>query len=119
MLMIRHMPIYPACPGHHTCPRPGIGKRQNEFAIGHQPVLDAFQQGLRLRHMLNHLIESDVCVEGKSFAMGLRIEHTQKEINEIQYRQFANHPKLGSANYKLAHHDDGTGIGVYSFCSLP
>ncbi len=69
--------------------------------------------------MLNHLIESDVCVEGKSFAMGLRIEHTQKEINEIQYRQFANHPKLGSANYKLAHHDDGTGIGVYSFCMCP
>lgn len=69
--------------------------------------------------MLNHLIASDVFVEGKSFAMGLRIEHRQKEINEIQYRQFANHPKLGSANYKLAHHDDATGIGVYSFCMCP
>ncbi len=69
--------------------------------------------------MLNHLIESDVHVEGKSFAMGLRIEHSQKEINEIQYRQFANHPKLGSANYKLAHHDDQTGVGVYSFCMCP
>ena len=69
--------------------------------------------------MLNHLIESEVCVEGKSFAMGLRIEHRQKEINEIQYRQFADHPKLGSANYKLAHHDSKTGIGVYSFCMCP
>ncbi len=69
--------------------------------------------------MLNHLIESDVFVEGKSFAMGLRIEHRQKEINEIQYRQFAEHPKLGSANYKMAHHDNATGIGVYSFCMCP
>lgn len=69
--------------------------------------------------MLNHLIESDVHVEGKSFAMGLRIEHPQQVINEIQYREFHNHPKLGSANYKLAHHDDKTGIGVYSFCMCP
>ena len=69
--------------------------------------------------MLNHLIESDVFVEGKSFAMGLRIEHPQKEINQIQYRGFADHPKLGSANYKLAHHDDKTGVGVYSFCMCP
>lgn len=69
--------------------------------------------------MLNHLIDSDVFVEGKSFAMGLRIEHSQKAINEIQYRQYADHPKLGSANYKLAHHDNKSGIGVYSFCMCP
>jgi uncharacterized FAD-dependent dehydrogenase len=69
--------------------------------------------------MLQHLIEAGVFVEGKSFAMGLRVEHPQKKINEIQYRQFADHPKLGSANYKLAHHDNKTGIGVYSFCMCP
>ncbi len=69
--------------------------------------------------MLNHLIESNVKVEGKSFAMGLRVEHPQKLINKIQYREFAEHPKLGSANYKLAHHDNNSGIGVYSFCMCP
>ncbi len=69
--------------------------------------------------MLNHLIESEVTVEGKSFAMGLRIEHTQKEINHIQYRQFSEHPKLGSANYKLAYHDHAKNVGVYSFCMCP
>lgn len=69
--------------------------------------------------MLQHLVKSDVFVEGKSFAMGLRIEHPQSEINRIQYREYAEHKKLGSANYKLAHHDNSTGIGVYSFCMCP
>ncbi len=69
--------------------------------------------------MLNHLLENEVAIEGKSFAMGLRIEHPQKLINQIQYREFAEHPKLGSANYKLAYHDHATGVGVYSFCMCP
>lgn len=69
--------------------------------------------------MLNHLMESGVHVDGKSFAMGLRIEHPQKKINEIQFRQYADHPKLGSANYKLVHHDKSSNVGVYSFCMCP
>ncbi|OFZ29272.1 MAG: hypothetical protein A2622_07585 [Bdellovibrionales bacterium RIFCSPHIGHO2_01_FULL_40_29] len=69
--------------------------------------------------MLHHLMDSGVHIDGKSFAMGLRIEHSQKKINEIQYRQYADHPKLGSANYKLVHHDKQTEIGVYSFCMCP
>jgi uncharacterized FAD-dependent dehydrogenase len=60
-----------------------------------------------------------VQLAGKSFAMGLRIEHPQELINEIQYRQYKNHPKLGAANYKLAAHDDSENIGVYSFCMCP
>ncbi|MBO9668092.1 MAG: hypothetical protein J7501_14925 [Bdellovibrio sp.] len=69
--------------------------------------------------MINHLHELGVHLDGKSFAMGLRIEHSQADINKIQYRQFSEHPKLGAANYKLADHDDKTGIGVYSFCMCP
>ena len=68
---------------------------------------------------LVHLRELGVKLEGKSFAMGLRIEHPQKLINQIQYRAFAEHPKLGSANYRLAHHDEKSGVGVYSFCMCP
>lgn len=69
--------------------------------------------------MLHHLIEAGVFVEGKSFAMGVRVEHPQNLINQIQYREFATNPKLGSANYKLADHDAKTNIGVYSFCMCP
>ena len=69
--------------------------------------------------VFEHLHEIGVDMEGKSFALGLRIEHPQNLINKIQYRKHAEHPGLGAANYKLANHDDATGIGVYSFCMCP
>ena len=69
--------------------------------------------------VLEHLAEIGVHMEGKSFALGLRVEHPQAVINRIQYRQHAEHPALGAANYRLADHDERTGVGVYSFCMCP
>lgn len=69
--------------------------------------------------ILEHLEKNGVAMEGKSFAVGLRIEHPQGDIDRIQYKEFAGHPELGSANYRLADHDEKTGIGVYSFCMCP
>lgn len=94
----------------------GVVTEKNEKFYSDHIVLAT---GHSAEDMLTHLLESGVHIEGKSFAMGLRIEHPQQEINKIQYREFSEHPKLGSANYKLAHHDDNSGIGVYSFCMCP
>ncbi len=69
--------------------------------------------------VFQHLSEIEVAMEGKSFALGLRIEHPQSAINRIQFRKHAEHPALGAANYRLADHDDKSGIGVYSFCMCP
>lgn len=69
--------------------------------------------------ILHTLHEQGVHMDGKSFALGLRIEHPQEAINKIQYRKAWDHPSLGAANYRLADHDDKTGIGVYSFCMCP
>ena len=69
--------------------------------------------------MFDHLRELGVFMEGKSFAVGLRVEHPQELIDKIQYRNFSDHPKLKSANYRLAHHDKKNNIGVYSFCMCP
>jgi uncharacterized protein len=71
--------------------------------------------------MFHHLAEIGVRMEGKSFAVGLRVEHPQEHINMIQYRDYAGHPKLReeAANYKLAHTDPKSRIGVYSFCMCP
>ncbi len=69
--------------------------------------------------MFAHLHEIGVAIEGKSFAIGLRVEHPQSLINEIQFREYKDHPKLGAANYKLAFHDKSDDVGVYSFCMCP
>jgi uncharacterized FAD-dependent dehydrogenase len=69
--------------------------------------------------LFHRLAEDGVKMEGKSFAVGLRIEHPQEVINRIQYREHYRHPKLSAANYRLAEHDEKSGIGVYSFCMCP
>jgi uncharacterized FAD-dependent dehydrogenase len=69
--------------------------------------------------IFDHLKDIGVTMEGKSFALGLRIEHPQALINKIQYRSAHEHPALGAANYRLADHDEKENIGVYSFCMCP
>lgn len=69
--------------------------------------------------VFDHLRDIGVFMEGKSFALGLRIEHPQALINKIQYRSHSGHPALGAANYRLAHHDATDNVGVYSFCMCP
>ncbi len=56
-------------------------------------------------------------VEPKPFAIGVRIEHPQDLINEMQYHKKEKHPDLPAASYNLA--CDVQGRGVYSFCMCP
>ena len=69
--------------------------------------------------MFHRLGDIGVLLETKPFAIGLRIEHPQSQINQIQYREFSGHEKLGAASYRLSHHDHSTGVGVFSFCMCP
>lgn len=63
------------------------------------------------------LAEAGVTLEAKAFALGVRIEHPQPLINQIQYGRFANHPKLPNASYRVAETVEGR--GVFSFCMCP
>jgi len=76
-------------------------------------------QGHSATDMFGHLADIGVKLEGKSFALGLRIEHPQSFVNQVQYRNLVDHPKLKSANYKLAYTDPDSGTGIYSFCMCP
>ncbi len=69
--------------------------------------------------VFDFLKKQNVFLEGKSFAMGLRIEHSQQIINQAQYGQWHDRSELGAANYKLTLHNHKTGVGVYSFCMCP
>ncbi|ABR47537.1 conserved hypothetical protein [Alkaliphilus metalliredigens QYMF] len=62
--------------------------------------------------------ERKVNIQQKPFSIGVRIEHPQQLINENQYGSFANHPKLGAADYKLNHHCEN-GRSAYTFCMCP
>ena len=77
------------------------------LAIGHS-ARDTFEQ----------LLQQGVRMEQKPFAMGVRIEHLQEQINRSQYGDFCRHPALGAADYKLAVHLPN-GRGVYTFCMCP
>ncbi len=56
-------------------------------------------------------------MEAKSFAVGVRLEHSQDMINLSQYG--TDYPlELGAASYKLTRKVSG-GRGVYSFCMCP
>lgn len=94
----------------------GVKTEQGEQIRSEHVVLAT---GHSAEDMLVHLRDAGVKLEGKSFAMGLRIEHPQELINRIQYRDAASHPKLGAANYRLADHDPYDNVGVYSFCMCP
>lgn len=54
----------------------------------------------------------------KPFSMGVRIEHLQSDINKALYGDFAFHPALSAADYKLSAHLKN-GRGVYTFCMCP
>lgn len=77
------------------------------LAVGHS-ARDTFEE----------LFHSGVPMQPKPFAVGARIEHPQSLIDAAQYGQFAGHPALGAADYKLAVHLKN-GRGVYTFCMCP
>ena len=57
-------------------------------------------------------------MQQKPFAIGVRIEHLQRDIDRAQYGPSAGHPALPPAEYKLnAPTPDGR--GVYTFCMCP
>lgn len=94
----------------------GVKTKNNGDIYADQTILAT---GHSASDLLLKLREQGVFMEGKSFAIGFRVEHPQELINKIQYRNFWEHPDLGAANYKLTHHDEESGIGVYSFCMCP
>lgn len=54
----------------------------------------------------------------KTFAMGVRIEHRQSDIDRALYGPAAGHPALGAAPYSLVAHLKN-GRSLFSFCMCP
>lgn len=73
--------------------------------------------GHSARDTFSMLYEKRIPMEAKSFAVGLRVEHTQTMINESQYG-LKDPGSLGAAPYKVTAKAKN-GRGVYSFCMCP
>lgn len=75
----------------------------------------AVGQGARDTYRMLH--RTGLELTPKAFAVGVRIEHPRELIDKSQYGEFASHPRLGAAEYRLA--DKAGSRGVYSFCMCP
>lgn len=63
------------------------------------------------------LDEKGIRIEAKPFALGVRIEHPQPLIDEIQYNQREREENLPASSYKLV--TQVKNRGVFSFCMCP
>lgn len=73
--------------------------------------------GHSARDIFYLLHKKNIKIEPKPFALGVRIEHPQSLINEIQYHTKEKHENLPAASYNLTCEINGRGI--YSFCMCP
>ncbi len=64
------------------------------------------------------LYNKGIDIMQKPFSVGARIEHPRVMIDRAQYGDFAGHPALGAADYKLSCHPPH-GRGAYTFCMCP
>lgn len=74
--------------------------------------------GHSARDVFELLRKRDVPMERKTFAMGVRIEHLQADIDRALYGEAAGHPALGAAPYSLSCHLP-SGRSAFSFCMCP
>lgn len=69
------------------------------------------------RDTFKMLYEANLNMEAKAFAVGVRVEHPQQQINSNQYGKYSD--KLPAADYKLVTNLPSNKRGVYSFCMCP
>ena len=93
-----------------------VGIRTKEGTIETNHAILAI--GHSARDTFFKLYDRGLAMTAKPFAVGVRIEHPQYIINEAQFKEFAGHPKLGAAEYRLTY-KASNGRGVYTFCMCP
>lgn len=73
--------------------------------------------GHSARDIYELLYKNNITIEAKPFALGLRIEHPQSFIDQVQYKQPVREDNLPAASYSVVSQVDGK--GVFSFCMCP
>lgn len=103
------------------CQETGPKKELRQIVLNHTEPLEAQVLVLALGHSARDtfqmLYNNGLWMQAKSFAVGVRIEHPQQMIQQMQYgEKWAG--RLPAASYKLAEKLEN-GRGVYTFCMCP
>jgi len=92
----------------------GVKTENGEIYKSNNVILATGHSARDIYHVLH---QQGIKLEAKGFAMGVRIEHSQSLIDEIQYHSKIRNPYLPAASYALVNQVDDR--GVYSFCMCP
>lgn len=97
----------------------GVKTQAGEIIKGEAVILAT---GHSARDIFELLSFKKILIESKSFALGVRVEHSQQLIDTIQYHcETDRGPYLPASSYSLVHQAmvDGAVRGVFSFCMCP
>jgi len=92
----------------------GVTTQNGDEHLGSAVILAT---GHSARDIFTLLLRRGLAIEAKPFAMGVRIEHPQSQIDRVQYHCEQRNPQLPAASYRLATTVDDR--GVFSFCMCP
>lgn len=90
-------------------------KTQNGSILSSDKIILA--TGHSARDIFELLYQKGISIEAKSFALGVRVEHSQQLIDSIQYHCESRGDFLPPAPYSVVKQVQGR--GVYSFCMCP
>jgi uncharacterized FAD-dependent dehydrogenase len=93
-----------------------IGIRTNKSHDLHGDAV-ILATGHSARDIFELLVKKKIYIEAKPFALGVRIEHPQSVIDQIQYHSSVRNTCLPPASYSLVQQVNNR--GVFSFCMCP
>ena len=93
---------------------PTIENEGHSYVVACKDIVLAI--GHSARDTFEYLHENGIAMERKSFSMGVRIEHLQRDVGFAQYGEA--YKSLPAADYKL-NCRFGEGESAYSFCMCP
>ena len=97
----------------------GVATAHGDTLQGEAVILATGHSARDIFELLNH---KQILIEAKPFALGVRVEHPQQLIDQIQYHCDVSRGEfLPASSYSLVHQADVQHMqrGVFSFCMCP
>ncbi len=94
----------------------GVQINDQELRTTHYCVLAT---GHSCRDVYRMLQRHHIPLEPKPFAIGVRLEIPQQQVDKAQWGKYAGHPRLEAASFRLTRKGENEVRPCYSFCMCP